>query len=477
MNNNNNNENIERKVCRNCGLEKPINEGVQWGSYFYCDNCFKYNKCNVDNYHSPSISTTFLKSAEDKEEEKLFLGIELETTKGTTAYFDNDDHIEDIFYIRKNYKELKLNFEKDSSIGNGMEIITQPMTYKYIKENQDKFKDILNHLIESGNYSHDKGKCGLHIHVSRNALGNSETEIKQTIEKLMLFVETYRNNVELFSRRKHQQYNQYNAYTIPFHKSYGDTSLIKNEDYYKSGKLLYELNQFDSIGHSSVVNVNTGSSTTQGSTVEFRMFRGTLKYETFIATIEFVYNLINVCKNNMTSKISWNKVINYGGDFIKDYVNSLGIIDNKLYLRDYTKQIEDNIIKTVEKHKNTIDNYKKNLTDIEYAMQMLLNEPIDFLGNTSQARDTLSFRCVFYDVLKGILIEDVENVENETTLYKRLRAINKDYSDICRKGLKSLKDTLGTYTRFNLSDSTKKIVVKTIEIIDNMLKERTTNEQ
>ena len=55
MNNNNNNENMERKVCRNCGLEKPINEGVQWGSYFYCDNCFKYNKCNVDSYHSPSI--------------------------------------------------------------------------------------------------------------------------------------------------------------------------------------------------------------------------------------------------------------------------------------------------------------------------------------------------------------------------------------------------------------------------------------
>ena len=110
-------------------------------------------------------------------------------------------------------------------------------------------------------------------------------------------------------------------------------------------------------------------------------------------------------------------------------------------------------------------------------MQMLLNEPIDFLGNTRQSKDTLSFRCAFYTALKDILIEDVENVENETTLYKRLRAINKDYSDICRKGLKSLKDTLGTYTRYNLSDSTKKIVVKTIEIIDNMLKERTTNEQ
>ena len=48
---------------------------------------------------------------------------------------------------------------------------------------------------------------------------------------------------------------------------------------------------------------------------------------------------------------------------------------------------------------------------------------------------------------------------------------------MCKRGLKSLRDTLGTYTRYNLSDSTKKIVVKTIEIIDNMLKERTTNEQ
>lgn len=461
--------NEETKNCYNCGCTTHVNEGVQWGRYFYCDNCFKDLKCCVDGYHNPSVALSMKKSSNDLENEKLYIGVELEVTKDARGYLTRSNHIDALFFIRKNYKELGLNIESDSSIGDGFEIVTQPMTYKYIKENENKFKEILTYLSENGYYSHDKGKCGLHIHVSKDALGDTEEEIQQTIEKIMLFVETYRPKVETFSRRKHQQYSCYNAYIIPYHKE----RCVDNfqDEYYKSGKLLYEINKNDCIGHSSVVNTSTST----GVTIEFRMFRGTLRYETFMATIEFINNLVHVCKENMTSKISWNKVVSYGGDFIKDYVDSLNIIDDGLYLRDYTKQLEDIISKKKTSRKELLDNYKKHLSDIETSMKDLLNAPIDFSSNVREIRGILDFRQKIFQKLSNILIEDVSTNDN-ASLYRKLSDMNKDYSEQCKTNLKALQDTLEGHIYFCLSDDMRDVVKNTIKVLKTMIQERTTSE-
>lgn len=462
--------NEETKNCYNCGCTTHVNEGVQWGRYFYCDSCFKDLKCCVDGYHSPSVALSMKESSNDLENERLYIGVELEVTKDARGYLTRSNHIDALFFIRKNYKELGLNIESDSSIGDGFEIVTQPMTYKYIKENENKFKEILTYLSENDYYSHDKGKCGLHIHVSKNALGDTEEEIQQTIEKIMLFVETYRPKVETFSRRKHQQYSCYNAYTIPYHKE----RCVDNfqDEYYKSGKLLYEINKNDCIGHSSVVNTSTST----GVTIEFRMFRGTLRYETFMATIEFINNLVHVCKENMTSKISWNKVVSYGGDFIKDYVDSLNIIDDGLYLRDYTKQLEDIISKKKTSRKELLDNYKKHLSDIETSMKDLLNAPIDFSSNVREIRGILDFRQKIFQKLSNILIEDVSTNDN-ASLYRKLSDMNKDYSEQCKTNLKALQDTLEGHIYFCLSDDMRDVVKNTIKVLKTMIQERTTSEE
>ena len=471
MDNNNNIEVVDLKRCCYCNSEVSTEKGVQWGRYFYCDRCFKDNKCMVDSYHNPSIDTSFKRSKKDSSTENLYLGIELEITKAIYGRCTQSEHIDNVFYIRKNFKELGLNFETDSSIGDGMEIVTQPMTYKYFKENQDKFKSIFEYLTSKGYFSHDKGKCGLHIHVSKNALGDTNEKIQQTIEKIMLFVETYRNNMELFSRRKHQEFSSYNCYTIPYHKQHSSGNYIKNDDYYKSGKMLYEINKNDCIGHSSVVNTDTST----GETVEFRMFRGTLKYETFVATIEFVNNLVHVCKENMTSKISWNKVINYGGEFIKDYVDSLNIIDSNMYLRDYTKQIETNIEKENVKNKVIIDKYKKDLSEIEVSLQNLLNQPINFNNDIKQVRSILNFRKLIYDALSNILVDTTEN--ESQSLYIRLTALSMyNYNETCKSNLKALKRTLESYTCYKLDDDMITVVKNSIETIKDILNKENNTE-
>lgn len=469
--------NNETKYCYSCGDEVNTNEGVQWGSYFYCDECFKENKCFVDSYHRPSLELKFRDTSEDTEDTKLYLGVELETTKDASGYFYQSDHQEDIWYIRKNFKNVgrSINFEQDASIGNGKEMVFFPMTINYIYKYKDEIQNIFKYLISTGNYSHDKGKCGLHVHVSRNYLGETEEEIQNTIEKIMLFVETYRDKVEKFSRRKHNQFSSYNTYTIPYHKSNFSSDNFE-DNYYKSGKLLKELNEnIDHIGHSSVVNTKPSENT--GVTIEFRMFRGTLKFETFMATMEFVYNLVNVCKQNQASKISWNKVISYSGDYIKEYNDSLDLIDDGLYLRDYTNKLEEIISKRNETTKETIDKYKKDLNDIATSLLGLVNEPIDFTQSDMQViKDTISFRNMVYEKLKNIIIND-PTTDTTISLYYKLKLMGTDYSDTCKRNLKSIKDVLTDYVLYHLTDTTKGHVQETISILEDKIAQINTSTQ
>lgn len=462
--------NEETKNCYMCGNSVNTQNGVQHGRYFYCDDCFRACKCDVDAYHHPSIDTTF--KSLDNEDTKLYLGFELEHTLGS-GYFYNNEHLDSTFYIRKNYKELGLNFETDNSIGNGFEIISQPMTMAYINEHKENFRDILEFEKQRGYYSHDKGKCGLHIHVSRDFLGDTEEEIQKTIEKIMLFVETYQDKVEIFSRRKHNQFSPYNSYTKSSYKTsfYNDDNILIEDNYFKSGKMLYELNKMLSIGHSSVVNTSTST----GKTIEFRMFRGTLKYETFMASLEFIYNLVNVCKENQASKISWNKVINYSGEFIKDYVESLNIIDDGMYLRDYTRNIEEIIEKNKAPQKLIIENYKKDLNDITTLFKEIFNEEINILTESAKlVRHTYSFRSSIASTIQNVLIEENENTQ--TTLYAKLKEMSRDYTNTCKTNLIKVKSALEDYKILELTDTTKENVKKLIQVLEEKINKTNTSE-
>lgn len=460
----------ETKTCYYCSNNVEVENGVQWGSYFYCDRCFKSIRCDVDDYHYPSVSTSFKKVR--GENSKEFLGGELECTLDANGGFYQSDHRDNVFHIRKHYTDLGLNFEKDSSIGNGMEMITQPMTMNYLYKHENEFKDILAYLQDKGYYSHDKGKCGLHIHISRDFLGDTEEEIQSTIEKIMLFVETYQDKVETFSRRKHQQFSVYNAYTKSSYKEshLSNDNIMVDDNYFKSGKMLYELNKKMGIGHSSVVNTSTST----GATIEFRMFRGTLKFETFMASFEFVHNLVNVCKENQASKISWAKVINYSGKYIKNYVESLNIIDDKLYLRDYTKNIEDIIEKCKAPRVAVINNYKKDLDDIITNLQAIYEEKIDFNSDSTTIKHTLKYRQALYNAIEGALVEESES--EDTTLYDRLKVMTKDYTSDCVKGLNKIKCVLEASSSYQLTDDTQNACTRAIELINEKISKTNTSE-
>ena len=118
-----------------------------------------------------------------------------------------------------------------------------------------------------GYRSHRANTCGLHIHVSRSAFGNTQQEQDQAIARVLYFFEKHWEELLKFSRRTQRQLERWAArYGYKEHP-------MDILDFAKKG---YH------GGRYTCVNLQNPD------TVEFRMFRGTLKTNTILATLQLV---------------------------------------------------------------------------------------------------------------------------------------------------------------------------------------------
>jgi hypothetical protein len=158
-----------------------------------------------------------------------------------------------------NRSERLCYFESDGSLTRGFEIITQPLGL-------DKHAELWKWLSDSQHIvkylrSHDTSTCGLHVHVSKAGL------TKMQISKMVAFV-NHPDNYSFIQKIARRSSSTYAA--VRFDK--------KASNAYRTGVSRYE-----------AVNLENRS------TVEFRIFRGTLKYDTLMTAIEFVNALTLFC--------------------------------------------------------------------------------------------------------------------------------------------------------------------------------------
>lgn len=237
-------------------------------------------------------------TAGTEELDNLFMGIELEIDGGG----ENDIHAK---YILDYLGEKNLYIMHDGSLNNGMEITTHPASLEYHKSLD--YKGLFKELTSKGYKSHDTKTCGYHIHVNRNFFGKDPTIQDLCITKVLYLLEKYWDNVKIIARRD---------------SSYYSRRFNMNED-----ESLFELlmKAKGSCGGGKYQMVNLQHK----NTIEFRLFKGTLKYETFIATLEFVRNLVYICKNKpleMIQQTSFEDIISaLHTDYLIDYLKSRGI--------------------------------------------------------------------------------------------------------------------------------------------------------
>lgn len=157
-------------------------------------------------------------------------------------------------------------FERDGSIGEGFEIVTQPAGLDIHRAKFDAFLN--NDEAKRGLRSHEGGACGFHVHVGRQYVTQSQ------IYRIQSFLNDVRNEslIRAIARRYESGFSKFKpamAKFTPNGKNNGDR---------------YE-----------ALNV------TGRETIEFRIFRGSLRYESIISALEFVNAVLTFCTPGVTA--------------------------------------------------------------------------------------------------------------------------------------------------------------------------------
>ncbi|WP_291567100.1 MULTISPECIES: amidoligase family protein [unclassified Clostridium] len=218
-------------------------------SYDYKPTKFNFNKTVGDN-------------------DNLYLGIELEIDNGGKSE-------ETAKYIQEFLGEENCYIMSDGSLTNGLEITTHPCSLNYHK--QLPYQELFTELIHKGYKSHDTQTCGYHIHVNRDYFSKDPTTQDLCITKVLYLIEKYWDEVVKIARRGSNRFSR--RFGIKENESMFEL-LIKAK-----GKGNYMTNS-----KYNMLNLD------HKDTIEFRLFKGTLKYSTFIATMEFISNLVYICK-------------------------------------------------------------------------------------------------------------------------------------------------------------------------------------
>lgn len=444
------------KICNDCGeVFNFSREGIQLANgdyicedcrdnYFYCENCGEYyhnDEYNEDedgnalcencyneyeqenllhNYgYKPDIEIQST-GDETEDEKKLYIGFELETEKDDSNLSRADfcKKINDT--INKKMNTQFLYFKEDGSLDCGVEIVSHPFTLDFFRQNEDLFR-ILCTTASSMNYtSHNSKNCGLHVHINRQYFGDNYEEQEKNIEKLILFFEYFKEKIQKFSRRTDFHY-------CHFLSDNGERKeKICNLKYIKENK-----------GQNRYVAVNVENS----NTVEVRIFRGTLNADTFIATLQWVFNLVRIVKNNPIEKITWSKTINLEfSKSIKEYCKTRQIDNSYEFLKDYSikeaflqKKFNKKLVNLIEQEYLPKIKEIQNTLIINEGFENIKNE----IENNKRCYDINNF---FYKYSKAVNVDleilKIQNILNKAKKgfieFENLKSYFRNYMDNIR---------------------------------------------
>lgn len=206
----------------------------------------------------------------DPDKDTMF-GIELEMSRGRR------DECLAAFYREIRDFELYFYPKSDSSIGDGgIEIVSHPWSWQYWNgEGKEKLQQVCDIAVRHGMTSHDNGDCGLHVHCSKRPYAGPNYELFKF--RLGVIVTKLWNSLVIFSRRDAKKLGTwapkpFPEYTVALACT-TDPSKIMRKD-----------------GHRAAVNTSPTPS------IEFRMYRGSLKVETILASIGMSASLLEVAR-------------------------------------------------------------------------------------------------------------------------------------------------------------------------------------
>lgn len=225
----------------------------------YCYDCYR-DRQNAIHEYSYKPEPVFYGTG------PCYFGVELEIDEG-----GNDGTCAEEILAIANAARKNLYIKSDSSLSDGMELVSHPMSLDYHRTEMP-WEEVLQKCRSLGYLSHKTDTCGLHIHVNRGSLGDRGACQDDTISRILYFVEHHWAELLRFSRRTEAQLSRWAA-------RYG---------YKDRPREILDTAKKGSIGRYACVNI------LNYDTVEFRIFRGTLKWNTLMATLQLVEEICRV---------------------------------------------------------------------------------------------------------------------------------------------------------------------------------------
>lgn len=288
-------------ICDDCGGVYHLDDGDYIDGYNYCNSCADNRRdCILCYSHKPN--PTFFGNR------KAGYGLEVE--------IDNGDYKQEAAADIQAAGGDHIYLKEDGSLSYaGFEIVTHPATLEY-HVNHFPWFEVCEAALSYGYRSHDTDTCGLHIHASRSLFGDTGVEQDLTIAKIMLLVDRwYDTKIVNFARRNLHKMRQWadkpNADIKPGDDDHAAVNKSKkNAD-----------NRYKAV---NLCNRNT---------VEFRFFRGTLKRDTIIASIQWVDTIIHYCRSTPLKDLfntAWNDIFgNTGHEELTNYLKQRNLYNLK----------------------------------------------------------------------------------------------------------------------------------------------------
>ncbi len=290
----------DRRVCFDC--ESNYDEEPEE------DRSYEH----IGGRHSSKRQLGHIPSAYDQRKPRVLMGLELELEIEDDYDLDNKaayilDHIGTYRSPDGNNHKYAL-IEEDCSIDRGFEIVTGYTGLDVHKEQLKFFKGRLH-----GALSHKTDTCGLHIHICKSDMTMLHAS------KLILFMNDPANEDLIFALARRRN------------NGYCKQKDLSNRDYLKhSLEYRTRSDQLCSLNSDRYERLNFQND----RTIEYRLFRGTLKYSTIMACLEFTYATWFFAKSASPSQLNVARFLHFICEpenrldtrFLRTYLKSKGFV-------------------------------------------------------------------------------------------------------------------------------------------------------
>lgn len=255
------------RICESC------TNNYYWSerNHYYSDqeddeDCSDEGYRNIGNYHSSRHNLGHIPSSYDDRKPRVLVGLELEMEIGSS--YDLDDKAAQLKSAIGVVQDSGYDYcllEHDGSLSNGFEMVTG---YTGLDIHAKQLAWFKNKFV--GAKSHNTTTCGLHVHVCKADMSMLHAA------KMILFINDPQNIdlIKCIARRDSSGYAK-------FQDKQRDKSWLR--DAMRSGDT--KARQLRNINSDRYEALNFQND----KTIEFRLFKGTLKYSTIMACLEFAW--------------------------------------------------------------------------------------------------------------------------------------------------------------------------------------------